>query len=264
MENVNIFGEQGEIGSLDKNLVLRTRGQIYIRFGKKYVELLDNNGNLNVKIPKVIKKIKSSDEASSNGFYMLDGSIYAYIDGELIQLSSIENNLKLTIKNSEKTISDNFNILNFVGKNYIDFLIDWNQLGDNKTVNIGLNTTALDDKINNIEKNIKNISDRNYNTELVSNVNYLRNKLDVLESYFNITVSQSVITVQSQESTSSITVDSLLGWNINNVSDGSWCHPSKLTNNILNIDIDSFSGLSRTAIITVSNGVKSKTIKICK
>lgn len=268
MENVNIFGEtQGEIGSLDKNLVLRTRGQVYIRFGKKYIELLDSNGNLNVKIPKVIKKIKSNNEASSNGFYMLDGSIYAYIDGELIQLSSIENtsnnNLKLTVKNSEKTIADNFNILNFVGKNYIDFLIDWNQLGNNKTVNIGLNTTALDNKINNIEKYIKNISDRNYNIEsIISNVNYLKSKLNVVESYFSITVSQSVITVQGSESTPSIIVDSLLDWNINNVSDGSWCHPSKLTSNILNIAIDPFSGPSRTAIITVSNGVKSKTVKI--
>ena len=91
MENVNIFGEtQGEIGSLEKNLVLRTKGQVYIRFGRKYIELLDSNGNLNIKVPKVLKKIKSNKEISDNGFYILDENLYAYFDGELIQINGIE------------------------------------------------------------------------------------------------------------------------------------------------------------------------------
>jgi hypothetical protein len=42
-------------------LVLRTKGQVYIRYGKKYIELLDTNGNLKVKVPKVIVKIDSED-----------------------------------------------------------------------------------------------------------------------------------------------------------------------------------------------------------
>lgn len=91
MEDVKIFGEnQGEIGSLDKNLVLRTKGQVYIRFGRKYIELLDSNGNLNIKIPKVIKKINSNKEIKDNGFYILDENIYAYSDGDLIQISGVE------------------------------------------------------------------------------------------------------------------------------------------------------------------------------
>lgn len=91
MEDIKIFGEnQGEIGSLDKNLVLRTKGQVYIRFGRKYIELLDSNGNLNIKIPKIIKKIKSNNEIKDDGFYILDESIYAYSNGELIQISGIE------------------------------------------------------------------------------------------------------------------------------------------------------------------------------
>ncbi len=90
-ENLNIFGKnQGEIGSLDKNLVLRTKGRVYIRYGRKYIDLLDSQGNLNVKVPKVLSKITSKDEIKSNGFYLLDGNLYAYVDGETFQITGTE------------------------------------------------------------------------------------------------------------------------------------------------------------------------------
>ena len=90
-ENLNIFGKnQEEFGSLDKNLVLRTKGKVYIRFGKKYIELLDDKGNLNVKIPKIISKIKSSEEMKSDGFYLLDENLYAFCDGKVFSLSEEE------------------------------------------------------------------------------------------------------------------------------------------------------------------------------
>lgn len=44
-----MFGSnQHEIGSLDENLILNTAGKVKIRFGKKFVDLLDNNGDLNI------------------------------------------------------------------------------------------------------------------------------------------------------------------------------------------------------------------------
>lgn len=90
-ENLNIFGKnQGEIGSLDKNLVLRTKGRVYIRYGKKYIELLDDKGNINVKIPKVLTKVDSEEEIKNSGFYLLDENLYAYYDGELIQITGVE------------------------------------------------------------------------------------------------------------------------------------------------------------------------------
>lgn len=90
-ENLNIFGKnQGEIGFLDKNLVLRTKGRVYIRYGKKYIELLDDKGNINVKIPKVLTKVDSEEEIKNSGFYLLDENLYAYYDGELIQITGVE------------------------------------------------------------------------------------------------------------------------------------------------------------------------------
>ena len=74
-----MFGN--EIGSLSENLVLNTAGKVKIRYGQKYVDLLNERGEINIKIPKIIKSIKSTSEMKNNGFYYLDNSLYAHIDG---------------------------------------------------------------------------------------------------------------------------------------------------------------------------------------
>lgn len=74
-----MFGK--EIGSLSENLVLNTAGKVKIRYGQKYIDLLNEKGELNVKAPKIIKSIKSKSEMKTNGFYYLDNNLYAYIDG---------------------------------------------------------------------------------------------------------------------------------------------------------------------------------------
>ena len=90
-EKINIFGKnQFEIGSLEENLVLRTKGRVYIRFGKKYIELLDENGNLKVNVPKVITKVDSEDKITGTGFYLYNGDLYISYENEVIQLTGTE------------------------------------------------------------------------------------------------------------------------------------------------------------------------------
>ena len=80
----NMFGN--EIGSLSENLVLNTAGKVKIRFGQKYVDLLNDKGQLNVTIPKIIKSIKSKSEMKTNGFYYLDNNLFAHIDGVTLSI----------------------------------------------------------------------------------------------------------------------------------------------------------------------------------
>ena len=55
---MNIFGSNySEVGSLSENFVINTAGKVKIRFGSKFIDILDDRGNLNVPVPKVITKI---------------------------------------------------------------------------------------------------------------------------------------------------------------------------------------------------------------
>lgn len=76
-----MFGSQ-EVGSLSENLILNTAGKVKIRYGQKYIDLLNEKGELNVKpTSDIIKKIKSEKEIKQNGFYYYEDILYAYIDG---------------------------------------------------------------------------------------------------------------------------------------------------------------------------------------
>ncbi len=58
-----IKGEQ-TLGSLDEHLTLQTKGKIKIRYGKKVIDLLDNDGELAIssklqtQIEEILKEIE--------------------------------------------------------------------------------------------------------------------------------------------------------------------------------------------------------------
>lgn len=82
-----MFGSQ-EVGSLSENLILNTAGKVKIRYGQKYIDLLNEKGELNVKpTSDIIKKIKSEKEIKQNGFYYYENTLYAYIDGVKLIIS---------------------------------------------------------------------------------------------------------------------------------------------------------------------------------
>jgi hypothetical protein len=75
---VKLFGSSyDEIGSSDKNLLIKTSGKVKIQQGKKSIDLLDSNGNINVSI-KVIQSKGSVDDIKSDGIYVINGNVYLY------------------------------------------------------------------------------------------------------------------------------------------------------------------------------------------
>lgn len=69
---LNVFGrDYEEVGSSDKGLILKNSGKIKVQWGNKYINLLDNNGNINVKHQDIVKKINTKEELTKAGFYYL-------------------------------------------------------------------------------------------------------------------------------------------------------------------------------------------------
>lgn len=137
---MSMFGK--EIGSTSENLVLATAGKIKIHFGKKYIDILDNNGNLNVKIPKILQSANSLDEITKDGLYIVDGNFYIYYDGNLIQVTdkdAVEDYIK-------------YNTEQFLTQEQISIA----------QKNIGLRFDSVDDALRNIDKGFVFIGDKIY------------------------------------------------------------------------------------------------------
>jgi len=72
---MNIFGSNyEEVGNLSSNLVLQTAGKVKIRFGQKFIDLINEKGEINAKGLE-IKSSNSIDSIKSDGIYIVDGNV---------------------------------------------------------------------------------------------------------------------------------------------------------------------------------------------
>lgn len=62
-----MFNSGKNVGDLNDNLTLQTKGKVYIQYGQKFVELLNNKGELNVPFLSEIKELISMMKSSKEG-----------------------------------------------------------------------------------------------------------------------------------------------------------------------------------------------------
>ena len=89
-ELLTMFGKAyNTVGSANSNLILQTRGDIKIRWGNKFIDLI-KNGKINVETD-TLKTIGSKDQIYKDGIYLVDNDgtyeVWAQIDGNIVNLA---------------------------------------------------------------------------------------------------------------------------------------------------------------------------------
>lgn len=98
-EKLTMFGKAyNTVGSAKENLILQTKGDLKIRWGNKFIDLV-KNGKINAEC-EVIKSIESSDKISKDGIYYI-----ASEEKEEVWISCDGNKVNITGASDEEYIS---------------------------------------------------------------------------------------------------------------------------------------------------------------
>lgn len=84
-----MFGKAYDtVGSADRNLILQTRGDLKVKWGGKYIDLI-KNGKINVDVD-LLKKVDSKDSIYKDGLYLIEKDetqeVWLSIGGTLVNL----------------------------------------------------------------------------------------------------------------------------------------------------------------------------------
>ena len=126
---LTMFGKTyNTVGSANDNLVLQTKGDIKIRWGNKFIDLI-KNGKVNAEVD-ILKKVESADAIHTDGIYLVKNGevdeIWAMIKGTLVNIIGEISDFYVSYKGEQEvTVDEQFMALSNIGlycKTYEDLV----------------------------------------------------------------------------------------------------------------------------------------------
>ena len=151
---LTMFGKAyNTVGSANSNLILQTRGDIKIRWGNKFIDLI-KNGKINAEVD-LMKRVGSTGAIHTDGIYLVNNEgtdeIWVMVDGNLINLKGEIGDTYVSYKGiQEVTIDEKFMALNNIGlyyQTYDELMSSGLQNGVAFVLEIGKFFTAIDGEI---------------------------------------------------------------------------------------------------------------------
>lgn len=103
----NMFGKTyNTIGSTDSNFIIKTKGDLKIQWGNKFIDLIKNGKIIENSIFKIVE---SEEDISNNGIYLVDETIWIKIGDCKSPVSNIEQDAYISFLNEQKLNSDQKN-----------------------------------------------------------------------------------------------------------------------------------------------------------
>lgn len=107
----NLFGKTyNTIGSTDSNFIIKTKGDLKIQWGNKFIDVI-KNGKIASENSEILFLVKSPDEIQKNGVYIVtseeNNELWVCIDGVKVQINNTtEENVYVSFMMEQKTTSD--------------------------------------------------------------------------------------------------------------------------------------------------------------
>lgn len=107
MNTVNMFGKAyNTIGSSDSNFIIKTKGDLKVQWGGKYIDIIKNGKIVSAKT-NIFKEVDSEEEINANGIYLVNSEqIWVSVEGCKINLSeSLSGNVYVSFMNEQPEIT---------------------------------------------------------------------------------------------------------------------------------------------------------------
>ena len=253
-DKTNLFGKTyNTVGSTDSNFIIKTKGDLKVQWGNKYIDIL-KNGKIASSSEGFIYEYNSIDEIKKDGLYLINDQVVIRCNNKNIELNNFENTYISYLQPQELTTEQKQITLKNIGL-YYDTLEEAKQAG----LNNGMVFILSENKIFFIKDGILSEYKISENATAVQKIEST--------GIENIVVSDDMITININSTPAmaitleSVTISQTL--NVSEIKSSNFSITSHLDKSILDIDTINWKDIEDSSKIGVLNEESIAELKTC-